>query len=84
MVRTQIQLTKTQAKALKRLARERDVSMAALIREGVDRVVADGEWTARRRRALEALRRNTRGSGHSDISENHDAYLAEDFLDWRS
>ena len=69
--------------ALKRLAREREVSMAALIREGVNRVVADDEWSAKRRRTLEALQRNTRGSGHCDISENHDDYLAEDF-DWRS
>lgn len=82
MVRTQIQLTEEQASALKRLAAERGVSMATLVREGVDRVVAQDDWQARRQRALASIGKYR--SGYTDISQNHDEYLAEDFFDWRS
>ena len=82
MVRTQVQLTKEQASALKRLAAERGVSMATLVREGVDRVVGEDTWEAKRRRALAVVGKYR--SGHTDIARNHDKYLAEDFFDWRS
>ncbi|MDP8943934.1 MAG: ribbon-helix-helix domain-containing protein [Actinomycetota bacterium] len=79
MVRTQIQLTDGQAAGLKRLAVERGVSMAALIREAVDRTLAEGDMAARHRRAL-AVAGKFR-SGRSDVSERHDDYLADAF--WR-
>lgn len=40
MVRTQIQLTAKQAKSLKKLAGRQHVSMATLVRQGVDKVLA--------------------------------------------
>jgi hypothetical protein len=82
VVRTQVQLTEEQASALKRLAAERGVSMATLVREGVDRVVGEDTWEAKRRRALAVVGKYR--SGHTDIARNHDKYLAEDFFDWRS
>jgi hypothetical protein len=84
MVRTQISLTEDQAEALGRLARERGVSMAALVREGVD-VVLDREGRDQRwQRALAAIERLPRGSGLGDVSVEHDTYLEEAYLHWRS
>lgn len=80
MVRTQIQLTESQARELKRLAAARGVSMAELIRQGVDSLLKSktlGSDEELRRRAL-ALAGKFR-SGKRDISREHDRYLAEDF-----
>ena len=41
MVRTQIQLTEEQAEGLKRLAAERGVSMAELVRQSVQRLLEE-------------------------------------------
>jgi predicted DNA-binding protein len=77
---TQISLTREQAQRLRRLARERGVSMAALIREAIDRVHpadSDDSLDARWARALAAV-----GGGHSgrsDIAETHDRYLEDAF-----
>jgi len=77
MVRTQIQLTEHQARALKRLAAARGRSMADLIRASVDDLLGQPEAqadTRRRERALSAAGRFN--SGVADIAENHDRYLA--------
>ena len=77
MVRTIIQLTETQAAALKGLARQRGTSVAALVREAVDGTLGSvgSERAARaaRARALAGAMR----SGLGDLAEHHDAYLAE-------
>lgn len=80
MVRTQVQLTEQQYQALKRVAEMKKVSMAELIRQGVDRVLKtsaslDGE--ERKKRALDIAGRFH--SGRSDISEKHDEYMPEAF-----
>ena len=80
MVRTQIQLSEKQAKALKKLAARRNVSVAELIRQAVDvQLHAAGTIDAdeRKRRALAAAGRFH--SGQSDLSTAHDQYLAEAF-----
>lgn len=82
MIRTQISLTQEQAERLRTISKERGVSMAALIREAVDAVVSRDDPAARRRRAL--AYGGAFSSGLSDVSENHDRYLEEAFLDWRS
>jgi Antitoxin-like ribbon-helix-helix len=80
MVRTQVQLSEDEARALKRLAAERDTSVAALIREGVDLLLR-----SKRRPGVEELRRRALGavgrfhSGRRDVSQRHDDYLAEAF-----
>ena len=59
--------------------------MAALIREAVDRSYpadADDSRDARCERALASL--GGFHSGLSDVGEEHDRYLAEAYLDWRS
>lgn len=78
MVRTQIQLTEEQAKALKKLASRKHVSLAALVRAGVDEVLRSaGEITAgeRRRRAVKVAGKYH--SGRRDLSTRHDEHLAE-------
>lgn len=77
MIRTQIQLTEAQARALKRLAAERRVSIAELIRQSIDRLVlsAGPDADTKRQRAIAAAGRFH--SGCSDLSAKHDQHLAE-------
>ena len=76
MVSTQIQLTEEQAERVKREAAARGVSMAEVIRLAIDSYIRSptrAELWARARKAV--------GGGHSgfsDISVNHDKYLADD------
>ena len=80
MIRTQIQLSEKQAKALKDLAARRNVSVAELIRQAVDehlRAAGSIDPDERKRRALAAAGRFH--SGLTDLSTAHDRYLAEAF-----
>ncbi len=81
MERTQISLESEQADRLRRLAQERGVSMAHLVREAVDHAYATVLVPPSRAdlwdRALEVV-----GSGHGDgenVSEDHDRYLDETY-----
>ena len=78
MVRTQIQLSEGQAKALKKISAERGISMAEVIREAVDRIVAEAERQKNMRGFLNLSGRFS--SGLTDVSINHDKYLEEDYL----
>ena len=77
MVRTQIQLTEEQAKALKEIAAQRGVSTAQMIRESVERIIEERDRKEKWRKALAIMGRYR--SGLSDVSANHDKYLAEDY-----
>jgi hypothetical protein len=77
MERTQISLTSGQARALRRLARARGTSMAALIRDAVERTYGGADEDARWRRALDAV--GGFRSDRSDVSERHDDALADAF-----
>lgn len=80
MVRTQIQLSEDQVLALKRIAASQHKSMAAVIRQAVDRFAKLAETTDQkqmRERALRAAGRFKSGTG--DLAERHDEYLAEAF-----
>lgn len=79
MIRTQIQLTEEQATELRRVAAERGVSVAALIREAVDRALGEGDPAGRWERALAVV--GTYGSGRTDVSSEHDRHLTEVFGD---
>lgn len=79
MVRTQIQLTEAQAESLKKLAHRHRVSVAELVRRGVDQVLASGlsaDIDQKKRKAAAAAGRFR--SGRKDVSVRHDHYLAED------
>lgn len=79
MVRTQIQLTEEQAVKLKRIAAERGVSMAELIREAVDRIPDRNDRAERFARAIEVIRtsRFRDREGKTDVSVRHDDYLVQ-------
>jgi Ribbon-helix-helix protein, copG family. len=77
VVRTQIQLSEDEAAAVKRLARERSVSMAAVIRDAIDQYVRresgvslDERW----QRSLVAV--GGFHSGGADLSQTHDDEFA--------
>jgi hypothetical protein len=76
--RTQISLTSSQARDLRRLARKRKTSMAALIRDAVDRTYGvDAGMEARWNQALASV--GGFRSGRSDVSEQHDDVLTDTF-----
>ncbi len=80
MIRTQIQLTESQLESLRRLSSQSGRSMADLIREGVDTIVAARRRPSRQQRVERALRAAGRfRSGSKDVSRKHDRYLAEAF-----
>ena len=77
MIRTQVQLTEEQARALKALSARTGLSVAELIRRSLapllEAVVTDDD--ERYRRAIAAAGRFR--SGQADIAIEHDRYLAE-------
>jgi len=78
MIRTQVQLTDDQFRSLKRLAADRGVSVAELIRQGVQLFIRGAgviDSKERWQRALSAAGRFQ--SNRSDISAQHDRYLEE-------
>jgi hypothetical protein len=77
MIRTQISLTEHQMSRLRRVARERNVSVAAVIRDAVERIVPDEDQDRleRQRRAFGLA--GAFASGQRDTAERHDDVLAE-------
>jgi hypothetical protein len=76
MIRTQVQLTDAQARALRRVAAERGVSMAAVIRDLIEHAL-EAPATRRTTRARSAIGRFA--SGVSTVSRDHDAELERAF-----
>jgi hypothetical protein len=80
MVRTQIQLTEAQAKTLRAMAAAEKVSLAELIRRGVDQLVQRQPGAGREVQVARAKAAAGRfSSGRSDIGSRHDEFLAEAF-----
>lgn len=78
MVRTQIQLSESEAEAVKQLARERSSSMAAVIRDAVDQYVereSGAPLSQRWRRSVAAV--GGFHSGLADLSQRHDEEFAD-------
>jgi hypothetical protein len=77
MNRTQIQLTDDQAQALKALSAKSGLSIAELVRRGLVPLLRGGsiEHEQRARRAANVVGRLH--SGETDISADHDRYLAD-------
>jgi hypothetical protein len=78
MIRTQIQLTEAQAKAVKKAAMEEGTSVAEVIRRAVERMAGERPKMSpqeRARRAIEIAGKFR--SGKKDVSRKHDKYLAE-------
>lgn len=79
MIRTQIQFEQLQYERLKALAARRDTSIAQIVREGVEHVLAsehsDTEWE----RFLGAAGCCRSADGATNVSARHDEYLADVF-----
>ena len=81
MVRTQIQLTEEQSKKLKVAAARRGISMASLIRQGIDAFLSQHNEPSPEEIYQRAARAaGAHHSGTSDTASQHDDYLAEEFL----
>ena len=77
MIRTQIQLTTEQARALKRLAAKEGKSVAELIRVSVDDLIRRGGNPAPEELRQRALNAAGKLNGPENLATDHDAYLAE-------
>jgi len=78
MIRTQISLTEDQMRRLRREARNRHVSLAAVIRDAVDRVVPDEDDQRRDRIDTLLAAAGSAASGTGLVARDHDAELAGD------
>jgi len=76
MLRTQVSLTEEQMARLRREARRRGVSLAAVVRDAVDRAVPDEDMARidRLERALRAA--GSVASGTGDVAVRHDDVLS--------
>lgn len=87
MIRTQISLTDRQMERLRREAKRRDVSIAAVVREAVDRFVPDED---ERRVELHGRFMSVAGAftDAASVAERHDEHLGEALEDeadrWRT
>ena len=77
MIRTQIQLDDERYRKLQEIAREQGLSMAEVVRTGVDLAVSLLERRRRWERARAVVGRFA--SGKREVAEKHDRYLAEAF-----
>lgn len=80
MFRMQIQFNEQQLRLLREQAASEQASVSAIVRRAVDDwIAARAQPTTdeRRRRAIAAAGRF--GSGHRDVAERHDDYLADAF-----
>ena len=78
MIRAQVQLTEEQLKRLRRLSSEKNVSLSALVRQGVDILLKTAKEVDRQerwRRALSSVGQFRSGKG--DLARRHDDYFAE-------
>jgi glutamate formiminotransferase len=80
MVRAQVQFTEEQAEALRLLSAESGKSIAEIVRLGVELYLDAQKRPSRQERVERALSIVGKySSGLTDVSENHDRYLAEAF-----
>lgn len=77
MVRTQIQLEDTQYRKLKALAAARSVSMAELVREGVDALLRSEGRDRRWEELWQSVGSCREPGGDGSGSARHDEHLAE-------
>ena len=80
MVRTQVQLTQAQVQALKRMAEQRGLSMAELIRQAIDLflqqvLASEGDKKQKWEQAMSVV--GAFRSDVPDVSLNHDEYFAQ-------
>ena len=77
VIRTQIQLTEEQMERLRRVSKARGVSIAAVIREAVDRSLDVDDRKRRWELAMSVVGTGRDIEGATDVSERHDEYYAD-------
>lgn len=80
MIRTQISLTQDQMQRAKRAAARRGVSLAALIRQALERELSHDAPPAEA--TIASQLRGRYRSGRSDVAEHHDDHLGADERGW--
>ncbi|HXF56157.1 MAG TPA: ribbon-helix-helix protein, CopG family [Actinomycetota bacterium] len=75
MLRMQVQFTEEQAEALRREARRRGVSVAAVVRQAVDAALGAGEEEACWRRAMAVV--GSFADDERNVAREHDRYLED-------
>ena len=79
MIRTQVQLDEDQYERLKALATSRSQSLSQLVRESVERLLAESGRRESWERLLEAAGSCHDPEGTRDVSTRHDEYLLESY-----
>ncbi|MGH7566894.1 MAG: CopG family transcriptional regulator [Gemmatimonadota bacterium] len=82
MIRAQVQFEESQYERLKQAAVRRGVSMAQLVREGVEAYLAGGpqdRWDD----LFAVAGRYGKDGPREDVGREHDRYLDEAYEDWR-
>lgn len=79
MKRVQVQLTDKQESTVRRYAARSGRSVAAVIREAVDRFVAEDVREDRIKRVMALAGKYRDREGATDVARNHDRYLVEAF-----
>jgi hypothetical protein len=79
MIRTQVQLDEEQYERLRALAARRRQSVAQLVREGVEHVLAESEHTRSWHGLWKAVGSCRDLDGARDVSARHDEHLARAF-----
>jgi len=80
LIRTQIQLTKEQATLLKKISREKHISIAEIIRRSLDPLIKNEIFHMREKRRKAQKAAGKFRSGLKDLSTRHDDYLSEAFI----
>ncbi|MBI2346345.1 MAG: CopG family transcriptional regulator [Deltaproteobacteria bacterium] len=76
MIRTQIQLAETQYEALRNMAHRWHVSLAELIRRGIDKLLAEDATGPQAQREKMIALAGRYQTAERDVSEHHDRYFA--------
>lgn len=79
MIRTQVQLSDEQSRALKETAAARGISIAEVIRQALDQHLGGEARESRRERAIRAI--GGYRSGRHDVSVRHDDDVADAFAE---